>query len=169
MELLIILLILAFPAGLILKFYDKKNPNRNNRKFFDGIDDFFSPRLFSKRKEKVVVKKKPDIDYLMLFGLFIFMYVTKLITLITKYYPFSLFFQDRMFHYQYKIADQISGKIRLKFSVIPELLDQDYHFLYLFYNQKGLTIPKLEKELKNDNVYISLTDKNLIKIAIPRV
>ena len=92
--------------------------------------------------------------------------LSKLVTILTLYYPFSLFFQDRLFHYIYKKPKAFSDNIFKKFSVLPKIRDQDDNFFYLFYENKKLNFNKLENELSNENIFISKTENNLIKIAI---
>ena len=168
MEGLIFLLIVVPPAILILKYRDKKKSELKYRSFFYGLEDFLSPRLFGIGEKKVVEEKKPETDYIFLTKLFLVLTFTKSATFLTKYYPFSLLFQNKIFHYQYIKANRYIKDIRVKLNIYPLNIDLDNHFFYLFYKYNELKLKKFENEYNNDNIFISKTENNLIKVAIPR-
>lgn len=102
------------------------------------------------------------------------------ISKITKYYPFSLFWQDKLYHHNHLPA----RNLMTKFENISKKANLDIHvfqggysngmcnFEVIFDNEirdKEKTIQKLEKVLQNEfaSVYVRPEENNGIRILIP--
>lgn len=101
------------------------------------------------------------------------------LTFITAYFPFSLFWQDRRFHYRFKDVvemDDLIVKITseqgfwfkfLTFEKYRELLVIMGKFIPLKKNlKKDDLIKHFESIFTNKNIYISKQDKDIVKFSI---
>lgn len=105
--------------------------------------------------------------------------ISPFLTFITHYFPFSLFWQDRRFHYRFKDVVEMDDLI------VKITSEQGFWFKFLTFEKyrklliiMGKFIP-LKKNLKKDdlikhfesifakkNIYISKQDKDIVKFSI---
>jgi hypothetical protein len=104
------------------------------------------------------------------------------IPVITKYYPFSLLFQEKLSHYKYhkekSLADFIENKMKKEkkiFFIIGVTKDRyfiTFHGYFLKKQKKSvektlLTLVKKRLHLGKASVYIRGIEKNEVRILIP--
>lgn len=107
---------------------------------------------------------------------------SKLIPIITRYYPFSLLFKNKMLHYNYRrekgLAVYLEKQMnRRKNPFYVNGLDYDRYFTTFhgyFLNKPGKMMEKLLAEiveaklhLEKGNVFVRDVDKNKVKILVP--
>ena len=129
----------------------------------------------SPRKRSILIFKKRLALLYLLFNKYYCNFISK----ITAYYPFSLLWQDRLYHHKVlsvnklmKKFENISKKAKLNIKVfrgrhLGETCEFD-----VFFNEKGdkeKSIEKLEKILQNEfgTVYVRPGDNNETKIIMP--
>jgi hypothetical protein len=121
-----------------------------------------------------VAKRKADPegitlkDFYLMLRYYYAIYSFEFLHNLTKYYPFSEIFQDKLFHYRYKVARDLDGKIWLKFKIVfTYIADDDYSF-YIFYPPKCIKIEKLQEFLEKENAYASESFQGIVKVVIPK-
>ncbi len=99
---------------------------------------------------------------------------------LTRYYPFSLLFRNKMFHHQYKrvttaseIVTQQAGLFGMKVSILH--IEEDHHFIYVYTQTRVRNKEKLQKYFDRltevigvQSVFVRKPDKSFYKIVIDR-
>jgi len=123
-------------------------------------------------------KKISELTNVEILEIYFFKKISPFLTFITKYFPFSLFWRDRRFHYKYKDVVEMDDLI------VKIATEKKFWFKFLsFEKYNGLLIIigkfiPVKKSLKEDvlirhfesyfadkNIYISKHDKETVKFS----
>lgn len=130
--------------------------------------------------------KNNDWDFFMVILLFIpallYLGIHKFVPVITKYYPFSLLFQNKLIHYKYTKERNLSDYIEKSmtkngYPFNVKGVERDKYFITfhgLFFkgrtkNGDSVLFKIIESKLKLEkgSIYLRDNDKNMVRIIVP--